>query len=87
MNEDNVESSLVYLGDNIYNAGLHESTHEDRPREEAILDAHLSVTDNNDANVYFIPGNHDWNDNRTGGLDANQETTKVYCKSCQSERY
>ncbi len=50
-----VESStVVFLGDNIYNEGL---TDEDRERGEQILGQQLAATD---APKVVIPGNHDW---------------------------
>jgi len=67
---DKIEKSIVFLGDNIYNAGLESKSSNDRGRQEQILDAHLDLADGNDAQVYFIPGNHDWNNNRAGGLEA-----------------
>jgi hypothetical protein len=47
-------SSVLFLGDNIYNEGL---TDEDREHGENILAHQLAATD---ALKIFIPGNHDW---------------------------
>ena len=47
-------SSVLFLGDNIYNEGL---TDEDRERGENILSHQLAATD---VLKIFIPGNHDW---------------------------
>ncbi len=47
-------SSVLFLGDNIYNEGL---TDEDREHGERILAHQLAATD---ALKIFIPGNHDW---------------------------
>jgi hypothetical protein len=47
-------SSVIFLGDNIYNEGL---TNEDREHGEKILAHQLAATT---ASKIFIPGNHDW---------------------------
>ena len=51
---DPAHTSVVFLGDNIYNEGM---TDEDRARGEKILGHQLSATT---APKYVIPGNHDW---------------------------
>lgn len=51
---DAARSSVVFLGDNIYNEGM---TDEDRVRGEKILGHQLAATD---ASKFVIPGNHDW---------------------------
>ena len=47
-------SSVLFLGDNIYNKGL---TDDDREHGERILSQQLSATP---TRKIFIPGNHDW---------------------------
>jgi len=51
---EGVSSTVVYLGDNIYNEGL---TDDDRERGEKILAQQLAATK---ARKVFVPGNHDW---------------------------
>lgn len=51
---DAERSSVVFLGDNIYDEGM---TDEDRARGEKILGHQLAATQ---ASKYVIPGNHDW---------------------------
>ncbi|MBK7947630.1 MAG: metallophosphoesterase [Deltaproteobacteria bacterium] len=51
---DAERSSVVFLGDNIYDEGM---TDEDRARGEKILGHQLAATR---AAKYVIPGNHDW---------------------------
>lgn len=51
---DAERSSVVFLGDNIYDEGM---TDEDRARGEKILGHQLAATR---APKYVIPGNHDW---------------------------
>lgn len=59
-------SSVLFLGDNIYNEGL---TDEDREHGENILAHQLVATD---VPKIFIPGNHDW-----GLLPKNQNATAI----------
>lgn len=71
-----VNSTMVFLGDNIYPAGLPAAEDPDRERAKAQLNVQLDLVKNFPGNVYFIPGNHDWNNMSTGGLAAvrRQET-------------
>lgn len=63
-------SSVIFLGDNIYPSGLPAEDHPDRPEKEAILNAQLDVVKDHPGGVYFIPGNHDWNRMKAYGLTA-----------------
>lgn len=63
-------SSVIFLGDNIYPSGLPEEGHPDREEKEAILNAQLDVVKDHPGGVYFIPGNHDWNRMKAYGLTA-----------------
>jgi hypothetical protein len=47
-------TTVLFLGDNLYPAGLQE---DDRERGEAVLRSQLEATV---ANKIFLPGNHDW---------------------------
>ena len=59
-NEDE-NSSVVYLGDNIYPNGLApKDNKEERERDEFKLKAQLDILKDYKGEVYFIPGNHDW---------------------------
>lgn len=51
---DAPSSSVLFLGDNIYDNGLKE---EERDAAETILSQQLAATD---VHKIFIPGNHDW---------------------------
>jgi hypothetical protein len=59
-------SSVIFLGDNIYNDGL---TDEDREAGERIIRQQLEATE---ALKIFIPGNHDW-----GFLPRNQNAIAI----------
>lgn len=58
---ENKNTSLVFLGDNIYPYGMPPKTNEkDRIDAEAALDSQLSLANGFPGKIYFIPGNHDW---------------------------
>jgi hypothetical protein len=53
-------SSVIFLGDNVYPKGLPLPGHKDRAEAEKILDRQLDAVKNYKGNIFFIPGNHDW---------------------------
>ncbi len=60
----NPNSAVVFLGDNVYPAGL-------KPNDkgsESHLESQLSILKEYQGQVYFIPGNHDWAAQTMGGL-------------------
>jgi len=62
--------SVVFLGDNIYPAGLPKKSDPKRKEAEEIIIPQLEMVSNLNCETYFIPGNHDWNKMRKGGLKA-----------------
>ncbi|MFT7588088.1 MAG: hypothetical protein ACI959_000294 [Limisphaerales bacterium] len=64
------DGALVYLGDNVYPAGLPKKDDEYRDEAEVILKAQLSVTDGLNTSAFMVPGNHDWNHWSPGGRKA-----------------
>ena len=63
-------TSLVYLGDNIYPAGLPVKDDPARAHSENIIDVQIELANIINGSTYFIPGNHDWNRFSAGGLEA-----------------
>jgi hypothetical protein len=63
-------SSLVFLGDNIYPAGLPPKDAGARAEKELVLDAQMAVAEDFAGQPYMIPGNHDWNRWQRGGRKA-----------------
>lgn len=61
------KTTIIYLGDNIYHAGLPDETAPDYYLKKAVLDSQINIADNTKAKVYFLPGNHDWNYGDPGG--------------------
>ncbi len=89
----NEQSAVVFLGDNIYPAGLpvhpkDEPKTEERLLMEKKLNESLKILKNFKGKPFFVPGNHDWNDNKKGGLarikaqaqyiESTLESTKVF---------
>ncbi len=64
------KTTIVYLGDNLYRAGLPDVQANTYSQARAVLDTQVNVARGTDAQVYFIPGNHDWDEYGSGGWDA-----------------
>lgn len=63
-------SAVVFLGDNIYCCGLPDSADTERTAAEGYLRAQLDAVKDAPGRIIFIPGNHDWNDDRRNGRAA-----------------
>jgi Omp85 superfamily domain/Calcineurin-like phosphoesterase len=64
------QSTVVFLGDNIYPAGLPDKDAKGYDKYKAILEAQLRAARQSPAQVYFIPGNHDWAKGRGNGAEV-----------------
>ncbi|WP_093302257.1 metallophosphoesterase [Salegentibacter agarivorans] len=76
---DSVKQSdnyTIFLGDNIYPDGMPAEGHPDREAAEYRIDAQLDAIEDYDGNVLFIPGNHDWYNERIDGLEREEEYLK-----------
>ncbi|NNC45179.1 MAG: phosphoesterase, partial [Winogradskyella sp.] len=63
----------IYLGDNIYPAGLPEKESKKRAIAENHLDAQITAVSNFKGRTIFIPGNHDWYANGLKGLKRQEK--------------
>lgn len=70
LKKDSSKTSLVFLGDNVYNQGLPPLRAQNRAKKEHILDAQLQLSTLHKGKTYFIPGNHDWKQHKNGGRKA-----------------
>ena len=61
---------VVYLGDNLYDAGLPGETFNRYSEIKAALDSEINLVKNTPARGYMIPGNHDWENGRPRGYEA-----------------
>jgi hypothetical protein len=61
---------IIYLGDNLYKTGLPDDAVPDYNFAKAPLDSQIAIARGTDAKVYFIPGNHDWNNTGPHGWET-----------------
>ena len=70
-NDDTQPATILFLGDNVYPAGMPAESNADSYRHaQEILLNHVSRLPSFDGRIIFLPGNHDWNEFKPGGLDA-----------------
>lgn len=60
-------TTVLYLGDNIYPQGLPSTYAKDYDKRRQVIDSQINLVRGTKARAYFIPGNHDWAQGRTGG--------------------
>jgi hypothetical protein len=67
---------LIYLGDNIYPGGMPPEGGAGREEAMQILEDEVSVVAGKKAKAFFVPGDHDWRNGRSGGWQQlrNEET-------------
>lgn len=69
--ENDSHSTVIFLGDNVYQRGLEGKEGSEKYRVASLkLLAQLSQTENHRGNVYWLPGNHDWKAGRWQGLET-----------------
>lgn len=72
-------SMVIFLGDNIYPHGMpSESKAEEYDRAAKILANQVSHLSSFNGEIVFIPGNHDWNGLKTGGIDYVRRQSKYF---------
>jgi len=64
------KTTIIFLGDNIYPAGLPAENDPGREKAERRLTSLIDVIRQSGAKAVFVPGNHDWADNGLGGRAA-----------------
>ncbi|MCM4157136.1 metallophosphoesterase [Gramella sp. AN32] len=70
------ENYSIFLGDNIYPGGMPPESSLDREEAEYRLDAQLDAIENYEGKVIFIPGNHDWYNEKLTGLRRQKDYLK-----------
>ena len=63
-------AAVIFLGDNLYCCGLPDSASDDRTLSEERLRAQMNAVKSFKGRIVFIPGNRDWNNAKSGGLEA-----------------
>lgn len=76
-------TTLLFLGDNIYEKGMPKKNDIERPLAEHRLDAQIDLVTNFKGQPIFIPGNHDYYSNGIKGLErqANYIKEKLNTKN------
>lgn len=54
----------------MYTTGLPDEQSPEYDARRSVLDTQIAIANGTDAKVYFIPGNHDWDNGHAGGWDA-----------------
>ncbi len=65
--KETIPAGIIFLGDNIYSNGMPEKGHKNRPEAEDIINSQIDVVREFDGDIFFIPGNHDWNNGKNNG--------------------
>ncbi|MDG1571805.1 metallophosphoesterase [Robiginitalea sp. M366] len=73
-----VNSTALFLGDNIYPKGLPEPGEKDYPEAESHLKAQLKTLEHFPGRPLFIPGNHDWYNGGLEGLKRQERYVEKY---------
>jgi len=73
-------SAIVFLGDNVYPAGIPDSQDTWRAEAERRLLAQARIAQETGLPVYFVPGNHDWARHRADGWAAVQRAEAVLAR-------
>lgn len=73
LNKADKNSSLIFLGDNIYPYGMPDEKSPKRKLAEEKLDFQIELSQNFKGKTIFIPGNHDWYSDGIVGLKAQQD--------------
>ena len=81
-------STLIFLGDNIYPAGMPKKENKERGLAEKKMDNQISLSKQFKGKTIFIPGNHDWYNNGIRGLKREEDyvTEKLGDKSAFAPR-
>jgi predicted phosphodiesterase len=73
LNSANKNSTFLFLGDNIYPAGMPKTNDNKRNEAEKKLQNQIDFASSFKGKTIFIPGNHDWYSNGNEGLKRQQE--------------
>jgi surface antigen Omp85-like protein/calcineurin-like phosphoesterase family protein len=71
--ETTSSAGVIFLGDNIYNNGMPVKGHKDRVEAERIIDSQINTVKGFKGDVFFIPGNHDWDNGKNRGWQRIKE--------------
>ncbi len=84
-NEKNSGNYTIYLGDNIYPAGMDPEGHPRRNESENMIDAQYKAVSDFKGQTIFIPGNHEWYNG--GVLGVKREENYVESKFPEQDAF
>ncbi|MEP6615551.1 MAG: BamA/TamA family outer membrane protein [Ginsengibacter sp.] len=64
------KTTVIFVGDNLYNYGLPDELKPNYNKVKAPLDSQIALVNGTKAKAYFLPGNHDWADGGKSGWEA-----------------
>lgn len=73
INNSAKDATVLYLGDNVYPAGIPKKESSERELAEHRLSVQIDAVKNFKGKTIFIPGNHDWYNEGVKGLKREQE--------------
>jgi Calcineurin-like phosphoesterase len=82
LQKESKNTTLMFLGDNIYPLGMPKEGKDGRAEAEESLLAQTAITTNFKGQTHFIPGNHDW----YHGLDGLNEQEKFIKKHIDQKK-
>ncbi len=71
----------IFLGDNIYPAGMDPEGHPRRKQSENMIDAQFKAVTDYDGHTIFIPGNHEWYNNGVLGVAREEDYVESIFKN------
>ena len=71
-------SSIIFLGDNIYPVGMPPKDDPFRPLAEHKLNVQLEMLDDFNGQIMFVPGNHDWSKYGLKGVKRQEKYIEKY---------
>ncbi len=74
------KAGVIFLGDNIYDNGMPLKGSKHRTEAEKIIDVQINTVKDFGGDVFFIPGNHDWNNGKNDGWQRIKEQ-EIYIKN------
>lgn len=84
LNKADKNSTLLFLGDNIYPYGMPDVNDKNRKLAEEKMDNQLSLADNFKGKTIVIPGNHDWYNDGVVGLKRQENYVNEKLKQKKS---
>jgi hypothetical protein len=60
LQDESIPNGIIFLGDNIYDNGMPPKGDKHRSEAEEIINSQIDVVKEFNGDIFFIPGNHDW---------------------------